>query len=179
MSRAKVVVATLLAALASSVVLAATAGTAGAAVQNMVIPAGHFAVVGLTQSQFGPACAADSLEWGYVLDSKFSQFFARAFKGFPGCAGAGPAFAIGPFPTNTSVRVWLADFTIGPQCPSTCIFYSNSTTHTAMTGLGTSINPWIVSMRDSVFGLCGPTCDIASTFPPLIPGNLTVSVYIV
>jgi hypothetical protein len=171
MSRAKVVVGALLAALVSSVVLAATAGTAGAAVFNMVIPAGHQAVLAL--GRVGPTCPADQVAWGYNLDSKGTRSVTLQSNGLGGCTAVLPNVFVGPFLTDTSIRIFLTDFTIGPAGgPFT--FYSNSTTHTLMTPLGPTA--WGVDMRDSFFGTCGPTCVLTPV--GFFTGNVFVEVFI-
>lgn len=143
----------------------------GAFATGLVIPAGKTAT--LTNAQFGDEfptmplapntwtnCPGDSLAYGYQLNLGANVQIATGGAGCKSVAGA----VIGPFPTAVLLRIWLTDF----HAP-VFTFYSDGN-HAKVSGS----NPWLVSIRDSFFGLI--------TTAPLVPlpgdGNLNVVVTI-
>jgi hypothetical protein len=138
---------------------------------GLVVPAGKKAT--LSNAQFGDAfptaplapntstnCPGDPLAYGYQLNLGANIQLATGGVGCQSVAGA----VIGPFPTAALLRVWLTDL----HAP-VFTFYSDGN-HASVTGS----NPFLVSIRDSVFGTI--------TTAPLVPapgdGNLNVVVTI-
>ena len=139
---------------------------------GLVIPAGKKAT--LSNAQFGDEllptaplapntatnCPGDPLAYGYQLNLGANVQVATGGQGCQVVAGA----VIGPFPTAVLLRVWLTDFH-----PPVFTFYSDGN-HSSVTGS----NPFLVSIRDSVFG----TITTAPLVPPPGDGNLNVVVTI-
>lgn len=135
---------------------------------GLVVPAGKKAT--LSNAQFGDQfptpgapttftnCPGDPLAYGYQLNLGANVQVATGGAGCQAVAGA----VIGPFPTAVLLRIWLTDL----HAPVTT-FYSDGN-HANVSGS----NPWLVSIRDSVFG--------TNTTNPLVPppgdGNLNVVV---
>jgi hypothetical protein len=138
---------------------------------GLVIPAGRTAT--LSQAQFGDFfptaplapntwtnCPGDPLAYGYQLNLGANVQVATGGVGCQSVAGA----TIGPFPTAVLLRIFLTDNHL-----PVFTFYSDGN-HSKVVGT----NPFLVSIRDSVFGTI--------TTGPLIPlpgdGNLNVVVTI-
>ncbi len=149
------------------------AARGGTFATGLIIPLGQTAT--LSNAQFGDVllatmplapntatnCPADPLAYGYQLN--LGANVQLATNGVGGCALAAGA-VIGPFPTAVLLRIWLTDF----HAP-VFTFYSDGN-HATVVGS----DPYLVSIRDSFFGLI--------TTGPLIPppgdGNLNVVVTI-
>lgn len=138
---------------------------------GLIIPAGKTAT--LSNAQIGDQlptaplapntwtnCPADLLAYGYQLNLGANVQIATGGAGCQAVAGA----VIGPFPTAVLLRIWLTDFT------NPVFTFYNDGNHAKVVGT----NPYLVSIRDSFFGLI--------TTGPLIPlpgdGNLNVVVTI-
>jgi hypothetical protein len=138
---------------------------------GLVIPAGKKAT--LSNAQFGDFfptaplapntwtnCPGDPLAYGYQLNLGANVQVATGGMGCQAVAGA----VIGPFPTAVLLRIFLTD-----NHPPVFTFYSDGN-HATVVGS----NPYLVSIRDSVFG----TITTAPLIPPPGDGNLNVVVTI-
>jgi hypothetical protein len=139
---------------------------------GLIIPAGKKAT--LSNAQFGDLllptaplapntftnCPGDPLAYGYQLNLGANVQLATGGMGCQAVAGT----VIGPFPTAVLLRIFLTDNHL-----PVFTFYSDGN-HSTVVGT----NPFLVSIRDSVFGQI--------TTGPLIPppgdGNLNVVVTI-
>jgi hypothetical protein len=147
------------------------AAKGGTFATGLIIPAGETAT--LSNAQFGDLfptaplapnsftnCPGDPLAYGYQLNLGANVQLATGGMGCQPVAGT----VIGPFPTATLLRIYLTD-----NHPPVFTFYSDGN-HATVAGT----NPFLVSIRDSFFGLI--------TTAPLIPlpgdGNLNVVVTI-
>jgi hypothetical protein len=139
---------------------------------GLIIPAGKKAT--LTNAQFGDLllptaplapntvtnCPGDPLAYGYQLNLGANVQLATGGMGCQVVAGA----VIGPFPTAVLLRIFLTD----KHLP-VFTFYSDGN-HATVVGT----NPFLVSIRDSFFGLI----TTAPLIPPPGDGNLNVVVTI-
>jgi hypothetical protein len=147
------------------------AAKGGTFATGLIIPAGETAT--LSNAQFGDFfptaplapntftnCPGDPLAYGYQLNLGANVQLAT---GGMGCQAV-PGTVIGPFPTATLLRVYLTD-----NHPPVFTFYSDGN-HATVAGT----NPYLVSIRDSFFGLI----TTAPLIPPPGDGNLNVVVTI-